>query len=115
MADYISNESYQIGDTVIIQSKTCKTVGKIEEIQLTEGTFTYTEYLVPGESQIPRYPHHAKNELVKSDILKKEDLRSVLSSCSIYKLKEYIKLSRDEKTSKQNYVTRQFFEDERKI
>lgn len=70
---------------------------------------------MPGESQIPRYPHHAKNELVKSDILKKEDLRSVISSCNIFKLKDFIKLSRDEKTSKKNYVVRQFFEDERKI
>lgn len=115
MAEYINNDSYQIGDTVIISRNTGKNIGKIEEIQQTEGTFTYTEFQAPGESQVPRQSHHGKFELIKSDIVCKEDLRSVLQKCFVYKLKEYIKLSREERTSKDNYVVRQFYEEERKI
>ena len=38
-----------------------------------------------------------------------------MQKCFVYKLKEYIKLSREERTSKDNYVVRQFYEEERKI
>lgn len=64
---------------------------------------------------MPRQPYHGKCELIKSDIVRKEDLRTVISKCFVYKLKEYVKLSRDERNSKGNYVVRQFYEEERKI
>lgn len=38
-----------------------------------------------------------------------------MQKCNVFKLKEFINLTREEKTSKLNYVVRQFYEEERKI
>lgn len=85
-------------------------IGRIEDINESEGTFTYIPFYKPEETHCGRLSYHGKNEIFKGNQNREETLSNIIAKVEVLNPQDYSKVPQDKKFASDVYVCRQHYD-----